>query len=134
MEEIGINRTLGAFSMGSDAVRTHSRVFWEGQAGLLGHTQAFLNGWFQRRQAGTKAAMEAAEAMCRASTPGEWVVEYQKWLTGALERIGADGLALQQQLRNVGEEAGASLVPTADQDHDTGAQDKEKKRMPATTR
>ncbi|MBS4083702.1 MAG: hypothetical protein KGZ73_09145 [Rhizobiales bacterium] len=71
--------------------------FWEGQDKLLNAMQTFANSWFERRHAGTHAALEAAQRMCKAETLVDLVREYQEWLNGVMQRLAADGLAGQQE-------------------------------------
>jgi hypothetical protein len=131
MEKNTMDQMFGAFSTSSSDLRKNTRAFWERQDNLLDEMQAFMNGWFERRHAGTKAALEACERMCRASTPAECLEEYQKWLSGAFERMMADGVACQQELRNVGEGVRASLVPSTDRAAEVVVEEKEKRRAPA---
>jgi hypothetical protein len=130
MAENTVGQMFSGFSMGADALQRNARIFWERQDGLLNEMQTFMNGWFERRHVGTRAALEACERMCKASTPAEWIGEYQKWLAGSFERMAADAAACQQELRNVGEELRASLVPASDAGDDA-VQEKAKKRTPA---
>jgi len=95
----------------SDAMQRNAHAFWEQQAKVLDNMQVFANGWFERRHAGIKAALEASERLCSASTPIECLGEYQKWMGGVFERLTADGLACQHELRTVTEGLGPSLVP-----------------------
>jgi hypothetical protein len=131
MTEDTMRQMFNAFSTSSGVMQKNARIFWEGQDGFLDEMQAFWNGWFERRHAGTRAALEASERMLKASTPTEWLGEYQRWLTGSFERIMADAAACQKELRNVGEGLRASLVPSTDQDDNVVVQEKAKKRAPA---
>jgi hypothetical protein len=81
----------------SETMRKNACSFWENQDKILDAMQTFADGWFERRHAGTHAALEAAQRMCKAGTPVDLVREYQEWASGALQRVMADGLACQQQ-------------------------------------
>lgn len=81
----------------SETVRKNACSFWDNQDKVLDAMQAFSDGWFERRHAGTHAALEAAQRMCKAGTPVDLVLEYQEWASGALQRVMTDGLACQQQ-------------------------------------
>lgn len=72
--------------------------FWQSQDKLLDNMQSLANGWFELRHAGTHAALEAAERICKAGNPADMMREYQAWATGASQRLMADGLACQQQM------------------------------------
>lgn len=81
----------------SDTLRKNAGSYWEDQDKVLDAMQTFANGWFERRHAGTHAALEAAQRMCKAETPVELLREYQGWVSGAFQRLMTDGLACQQQ-------------------------------------
>jgi hypothetical protein len=97
-----------------------ARRFWTCHAGVLNEIEAFSEGWFERRHAGTRAALEACECMCTARTPTEWLSAYQKWLIGAGERLMADGQAWSK-MRMPGEGLAPSLIPSTDQDQGSAA-------------
>ncbi len=80
------------------ALSANASNFWESQDKLLDNMQSLANGWFERRHAGTHAALEAAERICKAGNPADVMREYQAWATGASQRLMADGLACQQQM------------------------------------
>jgi len=82
----------------SEAVRANARTFWHNQDKVIDSMQSFANGWFERRHAGARAALEAAERMCEATTPIDLLREYQDWASGSFQRVMADGLACQQQM------------------------------------
>ena len=82
----------------SESLRENARRFWEHQDKALENMQAFTNIWFDHRHAGTHAAQEAAERMCRTETAVDLVQAYQDWAKGALERMMADGLACQRHI------------------------------------
>ena len=81
----------------SEALRGNACSFWQNQDRILDAMQAFADGWFERRRAGTSAALEAAQRMCKAETPVDLAREYQEWANGAFQRVMADGLACQQE-------------------------------------
>ena len=114
-------------SLFAGTVQENARRFWAGQTDVLNEMQTFSEGWFERRHAGTKAALEACESMCAAKTPTEWLSAYQEWLTGAAERLMADGLACQSEIRKLSEGLAPSLVPSTDHEQRDG-QDVAKKR------
>lgn len=91
--------------MGSNAEAAKSRAceFWHGQDKVLDSMQAFAGGWFDRRHAGTRAALEVAQRMCTAKTPLDAVREYQEWASGSMQRMAADSLALQRKLMEITE-------------------------------
>ena len=82
----------------SPMLQENVRRFWENQDKILSNMQAFTNGWFERRHTGTHSASEACERMCGTETATDLVQAYQNWLSGAFERMMADGLACQQQI------------------------------------
>lgn len=92
----------------ADTLRENACCFWQNEDKALDSMQSFTNGWFERRHTGTHAALEAAERMCKAETPIEFLREYQDWLNGAIGRVSSDGLACQQHLMAV---AGAFWQP-----------------------
>jgi hypothetical protein len=95
-----VNTAEQMFSAASnmpETLRKGARWHWENQDRILDAMQAFSDGWFKRRHAGTRAALEAAERMCKAQTPLALLREYQEWANGAFQRVLADGLAYQQQ-------------------------------------
>jgi hypothetical protein len=83
-------------------LRENAAGFWTNQAKILASVEDYANGWFQRRHAGTEAALISARQICDAATPLDAVREYQKWAIGSLERVIQDGLACQQQLIELG--------------------------------
>jgi hypothetical protein len=93
-----------------EAARKSACCFWESQDKILDSMQAFANGWFQRRHAGTHAALETAERICKAETPIDLLREYQEWANGAFQRVMADGLACQQQAMEIVAASGQPLV------------------------
>jgi hypothetical protein len=97
----------------SDTLRKNACSYWEKQDKLLDSMQTFANGWFERRHAGTHAALESAERMCKAATPVDFLREYQDWATGAFQRVMADGLACQQQFMTVAGTLAQPLAPLA---------------------
>lgn len=92
-----MQRMLFPTSQLSETLRKNACSFWENQDKILDAMQAFADGWFERRHAGTHAALEAAQRMCMAETPVELVREYQGWANGAFQRLTTDGLTCQQQ-------------------------------------
>jgi hypothetical protein len=112
-------------------VEKNARSFWTSQTDVLNGMQTFAEGWFERRHTGTKAALEAGESMCAAKMPTEWFSAYQKWLTGAIQRLMADGLACESEVRKLSEVLAPSLVPSTDHQQRDGVQDVAKKRTPA---
>jgi len=79
----------------------NAQRFWDYQNKMLDSMQCFANGWFERRHVGTHATLEAAQRIYRAETPVDALREYQDWVSGAFQRVMADGLALQQQVAAV---------------------------------
>ena len=69
--------------------------FWNIQDRLLYIKENFA-GWFERRHVGSHAALEAAQRMCSARTGVDLAREYQEWVSGAFQRVMADGFACQQ--------------------------------------
>jgi hypothetical protein len=115
-------------SMFVGTLQGSARSFWSGQNDVLNEMQTFAKDWFERRHAGTRAALEACESMCAAKTPAEWFAVYQKWLMGATERLMADGLACQNEVRKLGEVLGPSLVPSTEDQQGEDVQEIVKKR------
>jgi len=70
--------------------------FWESQSELLDQMQVFANGWFDRRHAGTWAALDAVQKGCAAKNPADMFVCHQDWLAGVASRILDDQVAYQQ--------------------------------------
>lgn len=93
-----------------DTLQANACRFWDNQDKILDSMETFANGWFERRRAGTRAALEAAQCICKARTSADLVREYQGWASGVFERVMADGLACQQQLVEL---AGALAGPPA---------------------
>jgi hypothetical protein len=120
-------------SMLAGTLQGSARSFWNGQNDVLDEMQNFTEEWFKRRQAGTRAALEACESMCAARTPVEWLAAYHKWLVGATERLMADGLACQNEVGKLSEVLGPSLVPSSDDRQGDGAREVTNKRMRART-
>ena len=112
--EQNTQQTLGIVS---DIMQRNARAFWENQIDLCDKMQDFANGWFERRRAGTRAALEASQRMCRASTPAECLGEYHKWMAGVFQRAIADGLAHQGQLKTATEELAPPLAPSPTQEY-----------------
>jgi hypothetical protein len=99
-------------SMFASPMQENARKFWNIQAEGLDGMQALSEIWFQRRHIGTQAAQETCERMCGAKTPIEWFQEYNIWSIGAFQRLMADGLALQQEMKRISDGASPSLVPS----------------------
>lgn len=77
--------------------------FWHGQDKVLDSMQIFVRGWFERRHAGTQAALHSAQRMCMAKTPFDVAREFQDWASGSLQRVAQDGVAFQREIMDVGE-------------------------------
>jgi len=86
----------GMMRVPAAAVEKNVRCFWNIQYNVLDSMEKFANGWFERRHVGTHAALEAAQRMCKAQTPVDLTREYQDWISGAFQRLMADGYACQQ--------------------------------------
>jgi hypothetical protein len=99
----------------SETLRKNACSFWDNQDKVLDAMQAFSDGWFERRHAGTHAALEAAQRMCKAETPVDLLREYQDWAGGAFQRLAADGMACQQQWMAVVSSIVPPLVPLRDE-------------------
>jgi len=95
----------------SETMQKNACSFWENQDKILDAMEAFAGGWFERRHAGTHAALEAAQRMCKAETPADLLREYQQWASGAMQRLMADGLACQQEYMVVIGAVASPLVP-----------------------
>lgn len=81
-----------------DMLRTNAGTFWENQEKILASMEHFASGWFERRHTGTREALAAAQRMCEAETPVDFMRAYQEWASGAFGRVIADGLACQQDV------------------------------------
>uniref|UniRef100_Q07NG9 Phasin domain-containing protein n=1 Tax=Rhodopseudomonas palustris (strain BisA53) TaxID=316055 RepID=Q07NG9_RHOP5 len=95
------------------ALKTYAPMgvkFWQGEETILNDMKEFADGWFVRRQAGTKAALEAAQRMGQAATPIEAMRQYQDWLSGAVGRLFEDGVAYQQHFLKSGGHLGATAA------------------------
>jgi hypothetical protein len=97
--------------MFAGAMQKSAYAFWKAQKDILDEMQAFAEGWFERRHIGVQAAQEACKRMCEAKTPIEWFQEYQVWANGSFQRLMADGLVVQQTMKNISDEMGPTLVP-----------------------
>lgn len=86
--------------------------FWRSQQKILDSMQNFAGGWFERRHEGTRAALDSARRICTAKTPVDAFSEYQAWASGSLQRMTADGLALQREWMDIAEAMiAAPVVP-----------------------
>lgn len=94
---------LQPLASNSEATTRKACDFWRSQDKVLDCMQAFARGWFERRHAGTQAALEAAQRMCAAKTPFDAAREYQDWASGSLQRIATDSLAIQRELMDIGD-------------------------------
>ena len=108
-----MQRMLFSSSHLSDTLRKNACSFWDNQDKILNDMQVFSDGWFERRHAGTHAALEAAQRICKAATPADMAREYQKWASGAVDRLTADGMACQQQCIAVVSSIAAPLASLA---------------------
>ncbi|WP_022722169.1 hypothetical protein [Rhodopseudomonas sp. B29] len=72
-------------------------TFWQGEESLLGSMKEYAEGWFERRKAGTEAALQLARRMGEAATPLDVWREYQDWAASASARLLEDVIAYQQQ-------------------------------------
>ena len=81
---------------GSDALQDNVSCFWTIQDRLLNIMENFADGWFERRHVGSHAALDAAQRMCSVRTEVDLAREYQEWVSGAFQRLMADGSACQQ--------------------------------------
>ena len=98
------------------ALKTYAPMgvkFWESHETALDGMKELADGWFARRHAGAKAALETARRISDAETPVDIFKEYQDWMNGAFERWVADGTAYQQHLMKAGSHLSAQLPPGA---------------------
>ncbi len=93
----------GQASASIEVAAAKASDFWRGQDRILDCMQVFARGWFDRRHAGTRAALEAARRICTAATPFEAAQEYQNWVSGSLQRVATDSVALQRELMDIGD-------------------------------
>jgi hypothetical protein len=77
--------------------------FWHGQDKVLDCMQIFVRGWFERRHAGTQAALHSAQRICMARTPLDAAREFQEWVSGSLQRVAQDSVAFQREVMDIGE-------------------------------
>jgi len=85
----------------NELTKTIACKFWQRQADVLDQMQNFASGWFDRRHVGTKAAFDAAQKCCAASTPVDFFTSYQEWAAGAMSRVLEDELAYQKLAASV---------------------------------
>jgi hypothetical protein len=88
--------------------------FWESQQAALDSIKDYSDGWFTRRQSGAQATLAAAKRISEAATPVDMHREYQDWLKGAMERMIAEGAAVQQQFSKAGSQLSAQLSSAAE--------------------
>jgi hypothetical protein len=88
--------------------------FWESQQAALDNIKDFSDGWFIRRQAGAQATLAAAKRISEAATPVDMHREYQDWVKGVMERMLAEGAALQQQFTKAGTHLSTQLASAAE--------------------
>jgi hypothetical protein len=86
----------GMMRVPAAAVEENVRCAWNIQNKILDSMENVANGGFERRHVGTRAALEAAQRMCKAQTPVDLAREYQDWTSGAFQRLMADGYGCQQ--------------------------------------
>jgi hypothetical protein len=79
----------------TETVERNAREFWTIQDSILDSMHDVAAAWFERRHAGTHAALDAAQRMCHATSPAELLLQYQSWAMGAFERVMADAAACQ---------------------------------------
>jgi len=103
----------------NEACARSAREFWASQDQILDRMQNAASGWFERRRAGTQAAIDATQRMCRTTTPAELLLEYQTWAMGAFERLMADVVACQGCGIAIGRVMAGPLAP--DGEHDDSA-------------
>lgn len=106
-----MQRMLFPTSQLPETLRKNACSFSENQDNILDAMQTFAAGWFERRHAGTHAALEAAQRMCKAETPDDLVREYQDWANGAFQRLTTDGLTCQRQWMAVVSSIASPLAP-----------------------
>lgn len=110
-EQVTMQGTFIPASGISEAARRNACRFWKSQDEALSTMQAFADSWFERRHAGTHAALEAAERICEAKTPLDLFREYQQWASGAFQRLTSDAFACQQQFIIVARALGQPMTP-----------------------
>jgi len=114
-----------------DAMRQAASRFWRGQDQLLDAMQDYATGWFERRQAGTEAALASAQHVIDAATPVEAMREYQKWAFGSLERMIDDGLSCQQHLLSMSAWLSPPLSPSGERTEPERVAEESKRRSPS---
>src|SRR5215475_13023398 len=114
----------------NETVERNAREFWTIQDKILESMQDVAAGWLDRRHAGTQAALEATERMCRATTPAELFLQYQSWALGALERVTADAMAAQDCGVAIGQLIGGPLARAAELGATTAADMQSKIAVP----
>jgi hypothetical protein len=99
------------------ALKTYAPVgvkFWEGQQAALDGIKEYCDGWFTRRQSAAQAAGEASKRIGASATPADMQREYQDWLKGAMERMVAEGEAIQLHMAKVGSQLSAQFSSTTE--------------------
>lgn len=81
---------------GPEWLRANGEQFWRNQDRLLDGMESLSKGWFERRHIGTRAAQDAVVRMCSAENPHDALLEYQRWASGAFDRLMADAVAVQR--------------------------------------
>ena len=114
-----------------DAVRQAATRFWSGQDQILDAMQDYAEGWFERRHAGTEAALDTAQHVIDAATPVEAMREYQKWAFGSFERIIDDGLSCQKHLLSMGGLLAPPLSPSGERTEPEPAAQEPRRRSPS---
>ena len=114
-----------------DAMRQAATRFWGGQDQILDAMQDYANGWFERRHAGTEAALDSAQHVIDAATPVEAMREYQKWAFGNFERMIDDGLSCQQHLLSMGALLAPPLSPSGERTEPERVAEDTKRRSPS---
>ena len=104
-----MQQAFGEFAPLNAAWGTNWANYWRSQDKVLDSMQEFALGWFERRHEAAKSAVSAAQRSCEAHSPADVAREYQAWMTGSMQRLAADGLALQRHLMAMTELAGAAV-------------------------
>ena len=112
-------------------MRQAATRFWSGQDQILDAMQDYAEGWFERRHAGTEAALDTAQHVIDAATPVEAMREYQKWAFGSFERIIDDGLSCQKHLLSMGGLLAPPLSPSGERTEPEPAAQEPRRRSPS---
>ncbi len=112
--EDALNASQVLFTANPLFMAPHSKHFFEAQERILNQVEAFSKAWFQRRQDGTQAMIDAGRRIASEANndPSRIMKEITEFQSGAMERLTADAKDCSEMISQCANTLAASEIET----------------------